>query len=328
MPSILSRRRGIVVTLTASLYAMGCTGDTDPTTAPPSDLAPSAELTTASAVTYAQISTSDSHTCAITTAGRAYCWGNNENGELGDGTRITRHVPTAVAGNLVFRNVSAGYGHSCGVTTDFLAYCWGNPLDGRLGTGPPSTHLTPARVAGGLKFRTVAAGVAHSCGLTASTERGYCWGNNSLGQLGDGTKTSRNRPAAVAGDRRFHQIATGALHTCAVTPASQAYCWGHDLDGELGDGTTVQSRIRPTLVAGGHLFTQISAGFASTCAVTAAYQAFCWGNPPSGDGTNEQRHVPRAVAGGISFRRVTAGDNHSCGETLSSKAYCWGSNVL
>jgi alpha-tubulin suppressor-like RCC1 family protein len=282
-------------------------------------------LAAATALAYYQVSTGDSHTCAITTAGRAYCWGNNEDGELGDGTRTARTRPTPVAGNLVFRNLSAGYAHTCGVTTDFVAYCWGKGLDGQLGTGPPTTpHLTPARVAGGLKFRTVLAGIAHTCALTETTQRAYCWGNNSWGQLGDGTTTERDIPVPVAGDRRFRQVSAGGLHTCAVTPTGPAYCWGFDLDGQLGDGSTPVTRLRPSLVAGGHVFTQISAGLRNTCAVTSTFRAFCWGGPPNGDGTMEPRFTPRAVSGAISFRRVTAGDNHMCGETVDSKAYCWG----
>src|SRR5690349_18431451 len=99
-----------------------------------------------------------------------------------------------------------------------------------------------------------------------------------------------------------------------------------DNSGELGDGVTVPFRSKPTLVAGGHLFTQIDGGFFSTCAVNTAGRAFCWGQGLSGDGTTEQRHVPTRVSGTLTFRRVTAGDNPSCGETVASKAYCWGSN--
>jgi alpha-tubulin suppressor-like RCC1 family protein len=315
-----SRGVGFRSVLATCLLVAACREDGGPTEA---SLAEANSGTTA-AVVFAQVSTGDAHTCAITASGRAYCWGDNFEGKLGDGSTTERHIPTPVAGNLVFRNITAGYNHTCGVTTDFLAYCWGSSLDGRLGTGLPSPHPTPARVAGGLKFRIVTTGVAHSCGLTEPDERAYCWGDDRYGELGDGGTKERDMPVAVAGGRRFHQISAGSLHTCAVTPTDQAYCWGTDNSGELGDGVTVPFRSKPTLVAGGHLFIQIDAGFFSTCAVNTAGRAFCWGQGLSGDGTNEQRHVPTRVSGTLTFRRVTAGDNHSCGETLASKAYCWG----
>ena len=230
----------------------------------------------------------------------------------------------------MFRNVSAAEDHTCGVTTDFLAYCWGEPMSGQLGIGSPVRQLvtTPTRVAGGLKFRVVAAGFVHSCGLTVPDERAYCWGNNSLGQLGDGTTTDRDTPVPVAGGRRFRQVTTGGLHTCAVTPSYQGYCWGRDDEGELGDGATRQNRSRPSLVAGGHLFAQISAGAGNTCAVTTTARAFCWGQSPVGDGSTLARFEPRAVSGSLSFTRVTAGGGQMCGEATGKKAYCWGHNSL
>jgi alpha-tubulin suppressor-like RCC1 family protein len=329
MTTLIPRAFGVLAAvLGAGLFSTGCGEDAAPTEAP-SAPSPAEALTIATqALVFYQVSMGDMHTCGITTAGRAYCWGNNFSGQLGDGTRTSRLLPTPVAGSLVFRNVSAGQNHTCGVTTDFLAYCWGESIDGRLGTGTTAPHITPSRVAGGLKFRVVAAGGVHSCALTVPDERAYCWGNNSLGQLGDGTTTVRDKPVPVAGGRRFRQVTTGALHTCAVTPAYQGYCWGWDSEGQLGDGATRQNRSRPSLVVGGHPFTQISAGFTNTCAVTTTARAFCWGHSPVGDGSTLQRFEPRAVSGNLSFSRVTAGDSHMCGETTSKQAYCWGINSL
>jgi alpha-tubulin suppressor-like RCC1 family protein len=330
MTSLISRPFGVLAAvLGAGLFSTGCGVDPGPTDAPSAPSAAAALAVVTHALGFSQVSTGDMHTCGITTTGRAYCWGRNFQGQLGDGTQTARLLPTPVAGSLVFRNVSAGQDHTCGVTTDFLAYCWGESIDGKLGTGPPTRIVTtPTRVAGGLKFRVVAAAGAHSCGLTVPDGRAYCWGNNSLGQLGDGTTTGRNTPVPVAGGRSFRQVTTGALHTCAVTWGHQGYCWGSDFVGQLGDGATRQNRSRPSLVVGGHPFTQISAGFASTCAVTTTARAFCWGNSPVGDGTTLQRFEPRAVSGNLSFTRVTAGDNHMCGETTTKKAYCWGINSL
>jgi alpha-tubulin suppressor-like RCC1 family protein len=330
MTSLIPRPFGVLATaLGAGLFSAGC-GETPGPTEAPSALPAEALATGTQALVFAQLSMGDMHTCGITTTGKAYCWGRNFQGQLGDGTDTTRLLPTPVAGGLVFRNVSAGQDHTCGVTSDFLAYCWCEPIGGKLGIGSPIRKIvtTPLRVASGLKFRIVSVGSSHSCGLTVPDERAYCWGNNSLGELGDGTFTERDTPVAVAGGRRFRQVTTGALHTCAVTPDYKAYCWGWDAEGQLGDGTTRQNRSRPSLVVGGHLFVQIDAGFANTCAVTTTAKAFCWGEPPVGDGSTVSRFEPRAVSGSLTFTRVTAGDSHMCGEATGKKAYCWGQGSL
>jgi alpha-tubulin suppressor-like RCC1 family protein len=313
--------------LAAALVATACGDAADDPTAPavpPSAAAPalaSATLSTA----FKQVSAGGDFNCGVTTDGRAYCWGGNSNGELGDGTREWRNVPTAVAGGLVFRNIAAGSFHTCGVTTDDLLYCWGSNLFGRLGDGTTVDRLVPTRVRGQRFYAIASIGYFHTCALAKSDHRAFCWGYNGNGQLGDGTKTERHAPVAVAGGRSFKQLDAGDVHTCAVTSANQAFCWGSDFGGKLGDGgTTPQDRTSPSLVAGKHAFIQISAGAQNTCAVNTAQLAFCWGEGPTGDGSLHRWFVPVRVAGGLEFRQVLAG-HAMCGLSTVGKAYCWGS---
>src|SRR5215213_1271907 len=109
-----------------------------------------------------------------------------------------------------FSQISAGNLHSCGVATDGTGYCWGPQAFGELGDGTfGETRNAPAPIAGGLQFSQVRAGTTHSCGLTTDG-RAYCWGENSLGQLGDGTAPAgHNTPVPVEGTRRFTQILVG-----------------------------------------------------------------------------------------------------------------------
>ena len=93
------------------------------------------------------------HTCGVATDGRAYCWGRNPFGGLGDGTFEDRLRPTAVAGGLTFRQVSVGDGFSCGVTTDGLAYCWGWGFDGILGNGSTQNSPVPVAVRGDRRYQ-------------------------------------------------------------------------------------------------------------------------------------------------------------------------------
>ena len=290
----------------------------------------------------ATLDAGDYHSCALRASGVAYCWGDNGNGQLGDGTTTQRLVPTPVAGSLTFSSLSAGGAlETCGVTPGGAAYCWGNNAYGQLGDGTTTERLVPTPVAGGLTFASVHAGAgppriasAYSCGVTSSGAA-YCWGTNFYGQLGDGTQTQRLVPTAVVGGLTFTTLSVGAAHTCGLTTSGAAYCWGFNGDGRLGDNTTTQ-RLVPTAVAGGLTFASVTAGDFFTCAVTTSGAAYCWGaGGYIGDGTTTQRLVPTSVAGGLTFASVNAAAGtgftntaYSCGVTTSGDAYCWGYNTF
>ena len=138
------------------------------------------------------------HTCAVTTDDRAFCWGFNAHGQIGNGNLNNAYWPKRVAGGLLFRNVTAGVYDSCGATTDNHAYCWGGNLFGEIGDGTTTQRLTPTLVAGGHPFNQISAGEAHTCARTTAGAA-YCWGDNGTGQLGDGTTITRLKPRAVLG---------------------------------------------------------------------------------------------------------------------------------
>jgi len=149
-------------------------------------------------LSFATVSAVIDHTCGVTTAGAAYCWGWNQYGQLGDGTTTDRAAPVAVQGGLSFATVSAGDFHTCGLTAAGVAYCWGGNDYGQLGDGTTTKKATPVAVQGGLTFKALNAGGWHTCGITTDGVV-YCWGANSSGTLGDGTTTNRNVPVKVLG---------------------------------------------------------------------------------------------------------------------------------
>ena len=275
------------------------------------------------------------HSCGVTTGKRIYCWGSNSSGELGNGKLGFEVRPVRVAGEIWFSSVSAGFFHTCGVALDGRAYCWGEGATGALGNGragsrpelPTDRRTKPTMVTDALRFLQLAAGHSHTCGLT-TTNQVYCWGDNSEGQLGDGTTTRRLSPKLIAGGRRFRSLSAGVGHSCAVTTEYQAFCWGSGGNGRLGTGST-RSSLRPVAVATWRKFRQISAGYFHTCAMGRDNRAYCWGEGISiGDGAGLERLLPTAVAGGRLVEFVEAGAGHTCGNGYDGQGYCWGANSL
>jgi len=150
----------------------------------------------ATSLQFASVATGKRHTCGVTEAGEAYCWGRNELGQLGDGTTSIRLTPIPVATSLQFASVITGYYHTCGHTDTGEIYCWGENGRGQLGDGTTTNRQSPTPVATSLRFGSVAGNLFHSCALT-SEGMAYCWGWNRNGELGDGTTTSRPMPVQV-----------------------------------------------------------------------------------------------------------------------------------
>jgi alpha-tubulin suppressor-like RCC1 family protein len=277
---------------------------------------------------FRHVSAGDRFTCGITTDDRAYCWGRNFEGQLGDGTQTGRPRPEPVAGTRRFRQVRAGANHACAINLFDVAFCWGWNGEGELGDGTTTQRLTPVRVAGGLSWRLLSGDFVHTCGVTTAN-RAYCWGWNATGALGDGTTTRRLRPVPVSGGLPFRQIDAGSFYTCGVTTGDVAYCWGLNSTGQLGDASK-NSHPTPTLVFGRlRRYDHVSAGGGHTCGVTRAGRGFCWGNNLSGQlgtGTTAFRLTPTALGVDLSLAQVSAGYISTCSVTTDHRAYCWGDN--
>jgi alpha-tubulin suppressor-like RCC1 family protein len=267
-------------------------------------------------------------TCGLTTNNRAYCWGGNASGQLGDGTTTGRSKPVAVAGGRSFLLVRAGGSHACAIDTSHAAFCWGSNSNGQLGDGTTTRRLTPVRVSRGLSWGLLTGGFIHTCGMTTDNHA-YCWGDNGSGRLGDGTTVKKLKPAAISGGLLVRQIEAGYNHTCAVAVTEyRAYCWGSNYAGGLGDGTTT-TRLTPTAVAGDRRFDNVSAGVGHTCGVTRGHRGLCWGTNPTGqlgNGATFRRATPTPLAVDLQLGPVSAGLGFTCGVTTGDRAYCWGEN--
>ena len=263
----------------------------------------------------AKIATGTSHTCALTTGGKVYCWGQGPrlgNGALGDSSKPVAVDTTTGLTDTNVAQIAVGGNHSCAVTTGGKAYCWGFGSNGELGDSLGASSLVPVAVATttGLtdtNVAQIAAGFMHTCALTTDG-KAYCWGFGGEGRLGNGSLTKQVTPVAVATDATrdaFARIAGGTAHTCAVTTAGKAYCWGLGNAGRLGTGSET-NQLTPVAVVTGTGLTDtnvvkgaISAGSNYTCAVIDTGDAYCWGfnaDGQLGDGTTTNRLSPVAVS--------------------------------
>jgi alpha-tubulin suppressor-like RCC1 family protein/tRNA A-37 threonylcarbamoyl transferase component Bud32 len=268
------------------------------------------------------------HTCLVATDGRAFCWGGNDQGQLGvaGGNRLS--TPSAVGSDLRFTAIAPGLAHSCAIARGGALWCWGENDHGQLGDRTQAARETPVRSAAGHAFRSIAAGAAHTCGV--DTDGGaWCWGADAHGQLGDGGTTDRPWPVAVTGSQRFVSLDVGWNFTCGLAEGGRAFCWGDNSAGQLGDGTT-SDRRQPSAVQGSIGFQAITAGSAHACGITPSGDAYCWGRNASGelgDGSTSPRSTPVRVRSDEQFVSIAAGAVHTCAVASDGEAWCWGRNT-
>ena len=176
--------------------------------------------------------------------------------------------------------------------------------------------------------RSVSAAASGTCAIYR--KGAFCWGDNSLGQLGDGTMRPDSVPVLVRTALSFTAIAAGSAATCALTAAGAAYCWGFGTFGALGRGGSASDSL-PGAVAGGLTFAQLALSDNVSCGLTTGNAAYCWGYSVSGELGGAQisgtkAFVPTAVAGGHSFVNLSAGSGSVCAVAADSTGYCWGRN--
>ena len=288
------------------------------------------------------IASGGAHSCALTTAGAALCWGWNANGQLGDGSVTDSASAVKVSGlGSAPIAIAAGGAHSCALLHGGAVQCWGFNAYGQLGDGSTTDSAVPVSVVGlGAGVVALAAGNAHTCALTGAGAV-QCWGYGYYGQLGDGAETQDSvSPVAVKGlAAPATAIAHGGTHSGAVV-AGDVWCWGNNQVGQLGnascastdvsENSCVDSPVAVQVVGLDGGVTAITAGEAHTCAI-AGGSAFCWGwniDGQLGNGVTADSPVPVAVSHlGAGARAISAGDLQTCAIVAGGAVACWGGDV-
>ncbi len=305
----------------------------------------------------ASIGSGPRHNCAAKGDGSVWCWGLNNEGQLGDNTTTDRPAPVQVkgpggVGTLTGASaVTAGVEHACVVKSDGSVWCWGRNDKGQLGDNTTTDRLAPVQVkgpggAGTLTGAvTIAAGGSSTCAVKTDASV-WCWGLNNKGQLGDDTTTDRASPVQVKGPGGVGTLpgvalaAVGEQHACVVKTDGSMWCWGLNNKGQLGD-TTTTDRASPVQVTGpggaGTLSgtTSPTAGLQHNCAVRSDGSVWCWGlndKGQLGDNTTTDRASPVQVKGpggvgtlpGVVL--AAGGDLFTCAAASDHTVWCWGRN--
>ena len=285
------------------------------------------------------------HSCALVSGGTLECWGENGNGELGNGTTTNSWTPVPVysSGTTPLTNVaqvSAGSYHACALISGGTVECWGLNGDGELGNGATADSSNPVQVNGIASASSISAGGEHSCSIVSGWAV-ECWGDNYYGELGNGEKGYSLTPVQVSNITDATEISTGDEYfSCALVSGGTVKCWGYNDYGQLGNGTTTDSSIPVTVYSSGTTplanVTHVSAGGHFACALISDGTVWCWGdgsygelgNGSSGSGAGSAYPVQVSGIDGTTVKAtaISAGIVSACAVLSDHTVRCWGWN--
>jgi hypothetical protein len=309
-----------------------------PDTGPPDTGPPDGGMMTMLGRGLVHVALGSLHGCRVSAVGRMDCWGDNPQGQIGDGTMMRRTSPVLVRATGVIE-ANGGGGHGCLLDDTMSLWCWGQNDSGQVGDGTTMRRLSPVMLTLPFTPRRVEAGGENTCAID-TTGAVWCWGNNTHGQIGDGTMvTPRLMPRMVTLPMAAAQVAIGGsslggTHTCALLVDGTVRCWGDDFYGQLGNGAPASDSSVPVVVSGVSGIEEIVTGSHHTCARRSTGAVVCWGDDgfgQGGDGTLSMPEFVYAPAGDVvglgDAVELGAGVNHTCARRMGGTIVCWGSNV-
>jgi len=288
-----------------------------------------------------KISAGTYHTCAILDNGSVSCWGSGSNGKLGDGGISQKNTPTSTSSlgaNRTAVAIAAGSGHTCVILDNGSVSCWGYGASGQMGNGGTSGSSTPtltSSLGAGRTAVALSSGGAFTCAIL---DNGLvsCWGEGSLGQLGNGGTSNSLTPtltSSLGAGRTAVAIEAGGTHACAILDNGLVSCWGSGGYGKLGNGNTTDS-LSPILTSSlgaGRTAVALSAYDKHTCAILDNGSVSCWGYGGSyalGNGVGSSVNTPTLTSSLGANRTAVAlgtGWDHTCAILDNGSVSCWGS---
>lgn len=280
---------------------------------------------------------------AITSDGKLLAWGNNNQGQLGDGTHTDRHTPVSVDLSILnpgekIIDVASGQDHTVAVTSEGRGLAWGNNFWGNLGDGTTTNTDTPVLIEqpGGVKYVGITAGYDHSVAVTDDGKL-LAWGYGGVGNLGNGGTATQHDPTPVdlsvldAGET-IVDVASMTHHNLALTSNGRVIGWGDNQYGQIGDETTTQRRT-PVLahIPSGTTISSIGVGWDHSLVVTSAGDGLGWGSDRYGQvgdgGTTPAVHPEISsidLPAGVKIKDVDGGIDHSVALTTDGRVLAFG----
>lgn len=272
-------------------------------------------------------STGNSFSIALKKDGSLWTWGENDNGQLGDGSFTTKARPVQVGSDQDWVMVWSARNSVYALKANGSLWAWGDNEHGRLGinTNQPAV-CRPHKVNDG-PWKQVFIGSSFVVALRTNGTL-WSWGQNSQGQLGDGTTKQRNAPVQIGGKTDWRAVGVGSAHTLALDAGGKLWSWGINLSGACGDGTTA-ARFRPVAVMPEKRWQAVSASGYYSLALDQEGSLWSWGDnnrQQLGDGTEEERHRPVRVTGPQNWTGVQALDETVFAFKADGSMWSWGSS--
>ncbi|MCW1921278.1 choice-of-anchor D domain-containing protein [Luteolibacter arcticus] len=264
---------------------------------------------------------------ALRNDGTLWSWGDNMEGELGDGSGVDQHAPVQIGGSSDWADISAGYRHTIALKEDGTLWTWGDNDEGQLGDGTTQYHDTPSQVGTASDWEQISGGGDHTLAIKSDGSL-WAWGGQSHGQLGDGTTDSRWSPVRIGTDTDWQAISAGGRHSVAIKEDGTLWTWGSNGDGQLGDGSGLPE-ASPKQLGLETSWTAVSAGNAHTLALRSDGSMWAWGSNQLGqlgDGTLDPKNSPVQVGTDSDWAGIDAGNYHSLGWKSAGSLWSWGNN--
>lgn len=282
----------------------------------------------ASAQCWVKISAGYGHTAGIKTDGTLWVWGNNGDGQLGDGTTVKKNTPKQVGNASNWLEVTAGYNQTFAIKSDGTLWAWGENEYWQLGDGTTTNRLVPTQIGTDTNWVKVAVGFNHGVAKKANGTI-WAWGANFSGELGDGTFETRTTPVQIGADSNWNTIECGQGHTLATKTNGTLWAWGINGNGQLGDGT-ITSRNVPVQIGTGTNWVNAAGGEYHSIGLKADGSIWCWGSNSDGQigvGTPvAYTATPAQVGTDNMWKEIDAGKNHTLAIGVAGDLWAWGDN--
>jgi gliding motility-associated-like protein len=281
----------------------------------------------ASAQCWKTVKSGDFHTLAIKTDGTLWAWGNNNYGQLGDGTTTNKNIPTKIGNSNDWQFIFPGDHSSFAIKYDGSLWAWGINTYGILGDGSIINKNTPTRIGNDFDWKFVSNN-AYNTLAQKNDNSIWAWGSNSNGTLGNGSNTDSLIPVQVGNETSWKSISAGALFSTGIKNDGTIWAWGFGTYGELGNGNLGNVNT-PTQIGNSNNWASISASYHTILAKKNDGTLWGWGlnkYGELGDGTKIQKNFPIQVGTSSDWDIIGTGPGNSYGIKTNGTLWTWGDN--